>query len=195
MATTMTRFERKSDRTPPRELPWSAPVALSEVPETGCHLELVADRHARAAIAELAGLSALPRLEARFDVTHHGRSGLRVVGHVSASVGQNCVVSLEPIENEIDEPIDLVFTRNSSPLRRWREVEVSIDDEPEPLIDDMIDLGRIATEFLLLAIDPYPRKPGAVFQTPSVGHDAPHPFAALATLKNGRRKGEGGGQG
>jgi uncharacterized metal-binding protein YceD (DUF177 family) len=191
---TMTRFERKSDRPPPRELPWSAPVALSQVPETGCHLELVADRHTRAAIAELAGLSALPRLEARFDVTRHGRSGLRVVGHVSASVGQNCVVSLEPIENEIDEPVDLVLTPASSHLRHGREVEVSVDNEPEPLINGMVDLGRIATEFLLLAIDPYPRKPGAVFQTPSVADEAPHPFAALATLKNGRRKGEGGGQ-
>ena len=190
----MTRFERKSDRIPRRELPWSAPIALSEVPETGRHLELVADRQTRAAIAGLAGLSALPRLEASFDVTHYGRSGLRVVGHVSASVGQNCVVSLEPIENEIDEPVDLVFTPTSSHLRHGREVEVSVDDEPEPLVNGMVDLGRIATEFLLLAIDPYPRKPGVAFQTPSVADDVPHPFEALATLKNARRKGQGGRQ-
>jgi uncharacterized metal-binding protein YceD (DUF177 family) len=188
----MTRFEHKSDRIPPRELPWSVPVALSEVPETGRHLDLVADRQTRAAIAELAGLSALPRLEASFEVTQYGRSGLRVVGHVSATVGQSCVVSLEPVENEIDEPMDLVFTPASSHLRHGSEVEVPVEDEPEPLVNGMVDLGRIATEFLLLAIDPYPRKPGIVFQPPSVADDAPHPFEALAALEDRRRKGQGG---
>ena len=49
-----------------------------------------------------------------------------------------------------------------------------------------IDLGAIATEFLILAIDPYPRKPGAVFQSPSAGEPAAHPFAALAALKKGQ---------
>ena len=57
----------------------------------------------RAAMAKRAGLAALPRLEASFDVTRHGRGGLHVVGRVSATVGQTCVVTLEPIENEIDE--------------------------------------------------------------------------------------------
>ena len=30
-------------------------------------------------------------------------------GRVRARVGQTCVVTLEPIESEIDEPIDLIF--------------------------------------------------------------------------------------
>ena len=91
------------------------PVALNEVPETGRHLDLVADAHARAAIAKLAGLAALPRLAASFDVTLHGRDGLHVVGEVSATVHQTCVVTLEPIENEVDEPIDLDLR-----ARRWQ---------------------------------------------------------------------------
>ena len=35
---------------------------------------------------------------------------------------------------------------------------------PEPLHDGAVDLGAVATEFLLLGIDPYPRKPDAVFE-------------------------------
>src|SRR5258708_27004335 len=93
-----------------RDRPWSVPVAGGEVPDTGGHFDLVPDERLRDAGARLAGLSALPRLAASFDVTPHGRNGLRVVGRVSASVGQTCVVTLEPIENEIDESIDLVFT-------------------------------------------------------------------------------------
>ena len=51
--------------------------------------------------------------------------------------------------------------------------------------DGVVDLGAVATEFLLLGIDPYPRKPGAVFDAPPAGDAAGHPFAALAALKKG----------
>jgi hypothetical protein len=66
-------------------------------------------------------------------------------------------------------------------------LEVASDDEPEiePLINDTIDLGAIATEFLLLGIDPYPRKPEAVFEAPPTEDAADHPFAALAGLRKG----------
>ena len=62
----------------------------------------------------------------------------------------------------------------------WRE----IPDPPEPIEGGQIDLGRLATDALFLAIDPYPRKPGAVFE-PEVVADDPedHPFAALKVLK------------
>src|SRR6266851_7829567 len=101
--TTMTKRERLSER------PWSAPVALHEVSETGRHIELIADERTRTAVAKLAGLRSLPRLAAVFDVTLRGRDGLRVAGHVSATVGQTCVVTLEPIENEVNEDIDLLL--------------------------------------------------------------------------------------
>ena len=61
----MTRSERRSGR------PWSVPLALGDVPEAGRHIDLVADTKTRAAVAEHAGLAALPRLEASFDVAPH----------------------------------------------------------------------------------------------------------------------------
>ena len=173
------------------ERPWSVPLAVSDVPETGRHIELVADEGTRAALAGLAGLAALPRLGASFDVTPHGRGGLHVVGRVSATVGQTCVVTLEPVENEIDEAIDLVFApadASSSPVAGDDRGEVQQPDEdaPEPLVGGRIDLGAIATEFLILGIDPYPRRPDAVFRAPAAGDDSAHPFAALAALKGGQ---------
>jgi len=177
----MTRPERMAERL------WSVPLALSDVPESGRHVDLVADEQARNAVAKHAGLSALPRLEASFDVTLHGRDGLHVVGRVSATVGQNCVVTLEPLENEIDESIDLVFAPGGAlPLLAGGEVEVPAGDEPEVLVGGVIDLGAIATEFLILGLDPYPRKPDAIFQASAIGDDAAHPFAALAALKKGQ---------
>ena len=47
-------------------------------------------------------------------MTRRGREGLRVVGGVSATVGQICVVTLEPIESAVEEPGDLVFAPDGS---------------------------------------------------------------------------------
>jgi uncharacterized metal-binding protein YceD (DUF177 family) len=174
--------------------PWSVPVKRGDVPETGRHFDLTPDRAVREAVARLAGIVDLPRLEATFDVTLHGHGGLRVVGRVSATVGQLCVVTVEPIESEIDEPIDLVFLPSaaSSPGGPADgEIEVPADDEPEMLVNDTVDLGAIATEFLVLGIDPYPRVPDAVFEAPAAGDSSARPFAALAALKDKKNRGEG----
>ena len=62
-------------------------------------------------------------------------------------------------------------------------IEVTPVDAPEPLVGGSIDLGAIASEFLMLAIDPYPRKAGVVFEPPAKDADTDGPFAALAALK------------
>jgi uncharacterized metal-binding protein YceD (DUF177 family) len=168
--------------------PWSAPVAVHQVPETGRHFDLVADENTRAAVAQAIGLRALPRLTASLDVSRQGREGLRVVGRVSATVGQTCVVTLEPIENEIDEAVDLVFAPAVAPEASDESdvhSKVAADDAPEPLVGGMVDLGEVATEFLSLGIDPYPRTAEAEFTAPAAKDDTPHPFAALAALKKG----------
>src|SRR5262245_12387188 len=150
---------------------WSVPVAIHDVPETGRSFALVADERTRAAIAERAGLRALPRLEATFDVALRGRDGLHVTGRVSATVGQTCVVTLEPIDGEVEEDVDLVFAPAPAPAiieEDGAQVEITPVDAPEPLIGGTVDLGAIATEFLILGLDPYPRKEGAVFEPPAV---------------------------
>jgi uncharacterized metal-binding protein YceD (DUF177 family) len=182
----------RSDKAMPAS-PWRVPVALEDIGEAGQHFDLVADQDVRAGVSQVAGLRALPRLEANFDVTRHGIGGLRVAGRVSATVGQNCVVTLEPIANEVEEEINLVFAPQPTvkpiagdtkmpeqPVEKawtkenWRE--------PETLVDGEVDLGALATEFLILGLDPYPRKPGAVFEAPQEAKPAESPFAALAQL-------------
>ncbi len=54
----------------------------------------------------------------------------------------------------------------------------------EPLIGNAVDLGLIATEFFILGIDPYPRKPGVAFEGPKTAADpTSRPFAGLAALQ------------
>jgi uncharacterized metal-binding protein YceD (DUF177 family) len=169
--------------------PWRVPVALEDIAETGQHFDLVADADARAATARMAGLRDVRRLQASFDVHRHGEGGLHVTGRVSATVGQTCVVTLEPLANEIDEEIDLVFVPPVKTDPRHGEktdVHQTNWDDAEPLTGGQIDLGVLATEFLVLGLDPYPRKPGAVFQPPADAAPDKGPFAALGALKKDR---------
>lgn len=162
---------------------WNVPVTLAEVPEAGLHVELEAAEPVRAKIAEVAGLRALPRLSAVLDVKRRG-AGLHVAGRVNATVGQTCVVTLEPVENTVEEEIDLVF-QPGAPVMSSSGDHRAEEEAPEPLVGDAVDLGAIATEFLMLGIDPYPRKPGAEFSTGRTEPAGEHPFAALAALKKG----------
>jgi uncharacterized metal-binding protein YceD (DUF177 family) len=175
---------------------WSVPIALPDIPETGRRFELAADEATRAELAKLVGLRALPHLEATFDVARHGPKAVRVTGRVAAVVGQNCVVTLDPMENKIEENVDLLFAPSREPSADEEEVirtaAAADPNAPELLIGDTLDLGGIATEFLIIGIDPYPRKPEAAFEPPPAKEDAAaHPFAALASLK----KGQGGHDG
>jgi uncharacterized protein DUF177 involved in 23S rRNA accumulation len=184
----MNRNTNRDVPAPKGRPPWSAPVAVHEVSETGRRIDLVADDSTRAAVAHAIGLRALPRLAASFDVTRHGREGLHVVGQVSATVGQTCVVTLEPIDNEIEEAVDLTFApAAAAPDESGTRTRMAAEDTPEPLLGGVVDLGVVATEFLALGIDPYPRKSGAEFAAPAAGDgDAALPFAALAALKKGQ---------
>jgi uncharacterized metal-binding protein YceD (DUF177 family) len=160
------------------ERPWSIPVTVAEIPDGGSHHDLSADAAVRDSIAQLAGLRVLPRLEASFDLNRRGE-GVAVRGEVSAQVGQTCVVTLEPIENDVLETIDLLFM----PVEKNEDSTKRKGEPPEPLENGMIDLGAIAVEFLVLGLDPYPRKSGVEFSRSEGEDEQAHPFAALAALK------------
>jgi hypothetical protein len=171
-----------------REFPWRVPMSVGNVPEAGLRVELEADEPTCRAVAKAAGVNDIARLKARFDLARRGRDGLHVTGTVSALVGQLCVVSLEPVLNEVNETIDLAFGHDTSIPASAQSLDIRFDapDPPEPLINGMVDLGAIATEFLIFGIDPYPRKPGAAFVAPPDKESAGKAFAALAALRRSR---------
>lgn len=171
--------------------PWREPIAVDQIPATGVARTIVADANERAAIAEIGGLRAV--YSARADLTLQPmRDGhVQVFGCVTARIGQVCVVSLDDIDSEIDHEIDMVFAPPSKIPTLASTIDDSIDDDskvpdpPEPIADGVIDIGRVATDALFLAIDPYPRKPGAMLDLPVEDADPDeHPFAALRALKD-----------
>ena len=182
----MSRTDGMSDKPDP----WRVPVVVAQIPEVGLHRDIESDQPVRKAMADVAGLREILSASASLDVMPRGGGRFHVAGRVRARVGQTCVVTLDPIESDIDEPIDLIFAppeqipELSDLVDDAAESEEEIPDPPEPIVNGIIDLGRLATDALFLAIDPYPRKPGAVFE-PRVEADDPedHPFAALKALK------------
>jgi len=170
--------------------PWRVPIAVAQIPETGLHRDIEADQAVRDAVADVGGLRQVLLVQASLDVTPERGGRFHVVGRVQARIGQTCVVTLEEIENDIDEPVDLVFVppeqmpQMATLIDEAEDSDEEVPDPPEPIENGLIDLGRVATDALFLAVDPYPRKPGAVFE-PVVETADPedHPFAALKALK------------
>jgi uncharacterized metal-binding protein YceD (DUF177 family) len=175
--------------------PWRVPIIVAQIPDAGLQRAFEAGDAIRAAMADMAGLREIMSARASFDLTLKGGGRVHVTGEVHARVGQSCIVTLDPVESEIDEVIDLIF----APPEQIRSLAALVDeaaqsedgevpDPPEPIVNGVIDLGRLATDALFLAIDPYPRRPDAVFEPPpEIKDPADHPFAGLKALQSGGR--------
>ena len=125
------------------------------------------------------------------------RRGVRVTGTIKADVVQRCIVSLEPVPDQISESFDRGFLPEKDIVgetKPGQEVEIEDDDELGDLPDilgDTLDLGEIAAEALSLALNPYPRAEGQdpldaqaapPGETPMSDNDV-KPFASLAAYR------------
>ena len=171
--------------------PFVRPVRVESVPEGGVEHAIEASEAERRALAKLNGLPAIGRLAARFALSRAGRGIIRVRGDVKAEVTQTCVISLESFDVVLQEPVDVRFApvAAGSPSRRAPSIAsaeagafaIRDEDEPDPIVDGKIDLGALAAEFMVLGLDPYPRKPGVDFSPPTVEQEEPD--SPLARLK------------
>ncbi|SMF43411.1 Uncharacterized metal-binding protein YceD, DUF177 family [Tistlia consotensis] len=169
---------------------FSRPFNLRELGERPVRREVEADAHERAALAERFGLIGLERLVGELTLRRlRGGSVVRVTGRLSAAATQRCVVTLGPVPAVLDEGFELDF----QPAGGQDAAEVVLDaevDEPEPLEGDRLDLGELVAQQFALALDPYPRAPGAELVQRDWGasdeEEVPsdNPFAALASLKD-----------
>lgn len=181
-------------------LPFSRPVPVRTLSRTGPHpFDLVPDAGEREAIARFLGVVGLRRLSFAGELVPVGDERWRIEGRLRAEVAQNCVVTLEPVVQPIEEKI----ARDYVPAPDYRPpAEIDFDpdaaDEPDPF-DGVIDPGQLALESLALVLDPYPRAPGlppAEYRAapPGVAPLADQdlkPFAKLAVLRDKMSNGEG----
>lgn len=159
--------------------PVSYVVNVARLPQKGMPVRIEADEKQRRLLAEKHGLLAVHAFRADLLVTSWKRNGVKVAGQVEAAIEQACVVTLEPLDARISETVEQVYLPEDSKLGRegfHQAGEILLDaegpDSPETFSGDTIDVGALAEEFFGLAIDPYPRKPGASIDA-SADEDGP----------------------
>ena len=154
-------------------------------------MDIEADEKERAALARRFGIVEIAKLSAEAELT---RKGVEVVatGRMRAAVTQSCVASGEPVPAEIDEAFTLLFRPAPPPAGPDEEVELSEGELDVVFFEDgSIDLGEAVAETLSLALDPYPRSPGAEEALRAAGvksEEEAGPFGALAGLRDKLKK-------
>lgn len=166
---------------------FSRRIALATIGAVPQEIEIEADEAERAALARRFGLTGLDRLRATATLRGNEESFL-LEGRLEAAAIQACVVTGEPCPAEIDEPFRLRFL--PEPKLAGGEEEIELDgDELDTVFHDgaAIDVGEAVAESLFLALDPYPRAPGAeaALREAGIGGEAEAgAFAALAGLRD-----------
>ncbi|RUW17620.1 MULTISPECIES: DUF177 domain-containing protein [unclassified Mesorhizobium] len=152
--------------------PISFVANVARLPQKGLPVLIEADERQRAALAAEYDLLSVERYRAELLVASWKRNGVKVSGRVEADITQACIVTLDPVAAHIDEPVEALFLPEQSKLGRegfegGGEIVLDADgpDSPETFSGDTIDVGALAEQFFGLAIDPYPRKPGASLDT------------------------------
>ncbi len=190
----------KKPNTPPSQPETAAPdhpPVLSQVFRSGAlsmrkptRFDLQPDAATRKAIAADLGLLSVAFFQFKGELRPAPNRDFVLEAQLSAWVDQPCVLTLAPVRAEIKEVVKRRYVSD------WveptgDEVEMPEDDTAEA-IPEVIDVGGVAIEALVLALPLYPRATGAelgeVAATPPGAEplrDADlKPFASLAALKD-----------
>jgi len=178
-------LERKPVSPVPPE--FSRPVELTTLKPVAT-MRFAAAPEECAALARRMGVLAVESLAAELKLEIlPGKGRLRLSGRLQAALRQACVVTLEPVATAIDERFSVIYAAEVED-----DAEVAIDpgaadawDEPWP--GDTLDVGEAVTQQLALAIDPYPRAPGAAAASPAAPEGTARPFAGLSSMVKDRQ--------
>jgi uncharacterized metal-binding protein YceD (DUF177 family) len=182
----------------------SAPIVhsynLARLGNAGDEIRFEAGAEERAAIAALAGALSVARFLVQVNLEKAGASRFALDYRLEAEVTQACVVTLEPVVSRIERTFSraLHFTGGGRSAARGGEspkpLEIDFSgqdpegtEEPEEIDSLHVDLAAPALEEFLLALDPYPRRPGVAFE-PGAGEvlKPQSPFAVLKSLKSSK---------
>lgn len=175
---------------------FSIDLSLDDLPPQGREIRFEATAKEREALAKRFDLIELKSLKGTATARHWRRLGVALEGRFEAEVVQACVVTLEPVPAKLNEsfkvhylPAEMLEEATGGPGSE-REIIIDTDSEepPEPIEAGHIDVGEMVAEQLALALDPYPRKPGAGLDEAPASKAAeeekkPNPFAVLEKLK------------
>jgi len=176
---------------------FSRPIGRERLAESPFKESIHASADEQRALAGRLELGALEGLSVEFTVTptDQGSGLLSVHGRLEARVTQLCVITLEPIKTALNESFEVVYALEDGAEDVCRmQADHDQDDEPVEIIGpEGLDLGELAAQYLSLALDPFPRQPGASLKDAwsgagekGEGEDGkPSPFAVLERWRAG----------
>lgn len=176
-------------RKPASDIGLDAVVRVDKIPAAGRVIKIETDAEQRELLAARFKVSAVTEFSAEVTASRF-RGGIRALGRVKGAVVQPCVVTGDPVDQRIEETVDRVFLPGrdaASDATAGAEIFVNLEDDdlPDYFDGDEIDLADLVLEIFALAIDLYPRAPGAALEEGRAGDDPAElsPFAALKALK------------
>ena len=172
-------------------VPFSFAVHVHEIPASGMDLMLVADEAERDEIAEMLAIPAVSSLQADIRLERAEGQAVRLRGTLKGDVVQTCIVTLDPVDQHVEESLDVMFlpeTPGESNDGRTVQLDPLEDDDFEIFRDGRIELAAYLTEHLALGLDPYPRRPDTDFPAhiEDDTSDKVSPFESLKQLKDNK---------
>jgi uncharacterized metal-binding protein YceD (DUF177 family) len=163
--------------------PWRETVRLSEVARGPVKRRVAPDESQLPAIARTIGVDVLLSLVADITVLPW-LDGAELRGNLTADVVQTCGVTLDPLEETVSGVFEVRVLPAGSPNLpdEGSDIDLEADDPPDAVENDEIDLAAYVVEHLALEIDPFPRKPGVIFEPPAAEEET-SPFSVLKGLK------------
>jgi uncharacterized metal-binding protein YceD (DUF177 family) len=154
------------------------PIAVARIGPAGLDVSVIANPAECQALARRMQVPGVLALNCEFHLSWDAAGNLSARGQLEAEVQRVCVVSLDEFTTVV---------REKFVVRCVPEGRPTDDDDPESpdevaYADGHLDLGEAAAEQLALALDPYPRAPGAVLPEIEIEPDQ-GPFASLAGLR------------
>jgi uncharacterized metal-binding protein YceD (DUF177 family) len=175
------------ERTPPLSHPLRSGALSMRKPT---RFDLRPDVQTCAAVAADLGLLSVSALRFKGEIRPAANRDFVLEADLEAVVDQPCAITLAPVRSTIHETVTRRYVSD------WAEpsgdeVEMPEDDSSEG-IPEVIDLGGVALEALVLALPLYPRAPGAALGDVAAAppgaaplRDADlKPFAGLAALRD-----------
>ena len=166
---------------------------LSKIDVNKTEVSFVATEDERAKVRETLMIPEVSRLEGTLTIRPWHKTGFMIGGDLSASVAQECVVTLERVEEEVETRFERSFLPPEEAAQVEPDEDVEVDfaleseDPPDILDGHTLNLLKIVSEHLALGLEPYPRKEGAqISDTYARGEEEDakeNPFDVLKQLK------------
>jgi uncharacterized metal-binding protein YceD (DUF177 family) len=160
------------------EQEWSHFFDVDDIEDRGTVLTIEASEEELNDMARRLNVPSIQSASAELTVKRvQGGQAVHVTGEFKTKVTLQCVVTLEEFEEEFSDSIEGWFAdkektvsfvaakRERDVVKKQAEVEIIDEkDDPEPILNGVIDLGELVTQHISLAIPSYPRKDGAAYE-------------------------------